>query len=204
MENAFNKFGRSQAEQKEFSTEVGQKIYTNICDKKIANKFGKITEEIALLAGEYLEALRNSDEADMSIEGIIAANLGAFPKESFIRWGDRNNISSVSPSYFNKLGTAIDVQAAGMIEDFSLFLDEKDMIEEIINFVTSYRKGSYKTYWQVKKQELTNDFITLIGFEPKDYYCTHLINQFFGHTKPTNQKIDNGITQGSEISVCPF
>ena len=204
MEKAFNKFGRSQAEQKEFATQVGQKIYTNICDKKIKEKFVKITEEIALLACDYLEALQNENEEDMSIEGIIAANLGTFPKESFVRWGDRNNISSVSPSYFDKNGRAIDVQAAGIIEDYNLFLDEKEVIEEIINFVMTYRKGTYKSYWKLKKQELSNQFITLVGFEPKDYYCTHLINQFFGVKKATNDKIDKGIFSDDNFPECPF
>ena len=146
MEKVFNKFGRSQSEQKEFSTEVGKKIYTNICDKKIIKKFGDFTQEIALLAGEYLEALHNSNEEDMSIEGIIATNIGEFPKESFIRWGDRNNISSISPSYFSKNGIAIDVQAAGMIEDYKLFLDEKEMIEEIITFVTNTEKALIRLF----------------------------------------------------------
>jgi hypothetical protein len=196
-----NKFGRTPEEQIEFATNVGKKIYINICNKKMIAKIGGINENFALMCVSLLDAMRNATEQDMTIEGIIAENLRPFPKESFFRWADRNNVSDVSPSYFSKEGIAIDVQAQGMIQDFHLFLEESEVIQEIVNFVCTYRKGTYKSYWQLELQNLTNDFITMVGFEPKDYYLEHIILQYFSNGKTEINTTDFELTQNDE---CPF
>jgi hypothetical protein len=191
--------GLTQNDYQTWATEVGRKNHINKCDKKVSAKFGKPTDELIQVSMNYLEAL-SAEKIDLSIEGIIASNLSPFPKANFEKWGDKNFLKDVSSGYFDNAGLPLDIQANEMIEMYSLLLDEQEVIQEIINFVSTYRKGTYITQYKQKLQSAIDDFYTLTGFEPKDYYCQHLINQFFGVKK--SESIQNEVIE--KVGNCPF
>jgi hypothetical protein len=188
-----NRFGRTEKEQKEFSRLVGEKIYMNRCDGILNTFYSETPVRLLELCKEYLENLMVEESA--TIESIIAENIKPFPKENFLRFSDKSHLDSISNAYFKKDGTPIDVQAQGLILDFHLQIDEKDLIEEIVLFCVSYRINTYISPGKLKMMEIVNEFRSITGFEPKDYYCNHLINVSLG----INEQIDT-----KEEADCPF
>ncbi|MCC5613455.1 hypothetical protein LC612_43980, partial [Nostoc sp. CHAB 5834] len=115
-----------------FSTQVGHKIDTSHKNQQLL----KFTMQFipATVIPEFFEAhevddllqttsvhplelakiyltLLNEDAADYSKEGAINDYLRPFPKDDFLRWGDKNWLSDVSNAWCSKEGTPLDVQA---------------------------------------------------------------------------------------------
>lgn len=121
------------------------------------------------LAAAYLEIKKQFGEYQDKYD-FIQANLSVFPKASFERWSDKNRISEVSPSWFNKNGIPLDVQAENLTEVYMTEIS----INDLVDFVLSYKKNKYvnpkveliKAYWNKLEQ--------ICGFTMTDKYVEHL------------------------------
>lgn len=121
------------------------------------------------LAASYLEILSIQD-VDTSIDGLIDAHLTTTTRESFERWGDANRLSDVSPSWFEKAGTPLDVQAMNISETVGREITENDIVEYLI----TYRKNKYKSPSQITIEKYEIRFEQLVGFRITEKYAEHL------------------------------
>jgi hypothetical protein len=121
------------------------------------------------LAASYLEMLTLQD-VDTSADGLIDAHLTTTTKASFERWGDVNRLSDVSPSWFEKTGTPLDVQAMNISESVGREITENDMVE----YLTTYRKNKYKSTSKLIIEQYEARFEQLTGFRLTEKYAEHL------------------------------
>lgn len=138
----------------------------------------------------YLELLRSQPD-DHSIDGFLNANLRPFPKKSFLRFGDKNWLSDVSPSWFKADGLPIDVQAMELSEGFGREISPDD----IITFVTTYRKGAYRPAHEQMIRAYEDTWSDLCGFRLTEKYAEHL-------GKVTGLLVDQ--PQAEELEELPF
>jgi hypothetical protein len=142
-------------------------------------------ENPAELAASYLEILDIVD-VDTSIDGLIDAHLTLTTKSSFERWGDVNRLSDVSPSWLEKTGTPLDVQAMNISETVGREITENDIVE----YLTTYRKNKYKSTYELIIEEYEARFEQLVGFRITEKYAEHLKEVF--------QAIDEQLEAASE------
>jgi hypothetical protein len=134
-----------------------------------------VCENVAELAASYLVVLENwrnyEDKHD-----FIEANLSGFSKESFRRWSDVNLMGQVSGSWFNSKGLGIDVQA----EALSGCYFSEITIEDIVEHVTTYKKGKYMNERRRLIKDYENRLNELCGFNVSEKYAMRLANVING------------------------
>lgn len=186
----------------EWSTQVGRRIHINKLDALVCAKLDIYTvahlaficttplpdgmplseadnylidhsENPYELSKLYVAASINA-EAYMSKESILNTYLTVFPKVDFERFGDPNNLGSVSKSWFRKNGTPLDVKLAE-INGLDLHCEEIT-IQDAIDFVMKYRPGTYKNPYQLIREKVAERFRAVTTFQVKDYYLEHIIN----------------------------
>ncbi|UBM58240.1 hypothetical protein LAG90_15660 [Marinilongibacter aquaticus] len=115
------------------------------------------------IAACYLEILELKDD---SIPGFLNSNLGPVTRESFERWGDKNRLKDISPSWIKNNGRPIDTQAAELSEIYGREIIEED----IIQYLYTYKKGRYKSDISLLLEQYEVKFERLCGFRiSKDY-----------------------------------
>jgi hypothetical protein len=192
-----NRTGKSVDEYYAWAKECGQRASHNYKDKQLCQKLGLADiseikgyaplddsnfnfsdldnfllaelENPAELASSFLMAISNAD-IDDSIDGHIDAHLIPTTKESFQRWSDKNLLNQVSGTWFLKKGTPLDVQAQEMSENFGREITEQD----IVDYLTTYKKGKYKSYNQLRMERYEERMEQLIGFKVSEKYAQHL------------------------------
>jgi hypothetical protein len=140
------------------------------------------------LAKLYLKAKRERYE-DLSIEGIIADNIGSFPLSSFRRFGDANCLTDeITENYISDAGLSIDVQAQQITETYYREITPQDIVE----FVFLYPKRNYKESFlkQVEKA-----FHACTSFNIKPYYAEYLVSVCENQEETINE---------IEHEDCPF
>lgn len=137
--------------------------------KKVHNKILDECKNPADLAACYLELL-NDTKADYSKAGFLNDNLSPFPRTSFIQFGDKNWISDVSSAWFQNDGVSLDVQA----QELSGMFGKEISIDDIICFVRDFRKGKYKSAYQIYLERYEERWLELVGFKISKKYAEHL------------------------------
>lgn len=140
------------------------------------------------LAKLYLKAKRENYE-DLTVEGIIAVNIGKFPLQSFRRFGDINCLTDeIRENYLSDTGLPIDVQAQQMTEMYCREITPQDIVE----FVFLYPKRNYKESFL---QKIEDAFHACTSFNIRSYYAEYLVSVCEGEEvkEPCNDTIE-----------CPF
>ena len=137
--------------------------------KKVHNKILDECENPADLAACYLELL-NDAKSDYSKAGFLNENLSPFPRTSFIQFGDKNWISDVSSAWFQADGVSLDVQA----QELSGMFGKEILIDDIICFVRDFRKGKYKSAYQIYLKRYEERWAEWCGFRITKKYAEHL------------------------------
>jgi hypothetical protein len=183
--------GATEAEYVNFSSQVGQKIDTSHKHQQLlrfavqfipethipdffeaheADDFLRTNSEHPLeLSRIYLTLLRE-ERNDYSKEGAINYCLRPFPKDCFLRWGDKNWLSDVSNAWFDKEGSALDVQALEISEYFNGEVTENDLVE----YVRQWKPGKYRTVYKRQLDELESRWLDLFGFKISKRYAESL------------------------------
>jgi hypothetical protein len=126
---------------------------------------------------ELWQKAKANESSDSSKNFIISEFLKPFPKESFERFADKNWLSDVSKAWFNKDGLALDVQAQEMNSLF--FVEDKITIDDLIEFVRTYKRYSYKSPATILVERIEQRFKDSAGFQIKDYYVEHLLKSCY-------------------------
>lgn len=197
-----NRTGKSVDDYYNWARECGQKASHSYKDKMICEKMNveKLEDTISLEMTEYQASmsvenmsqniLDNSEnpadiascwlelynQNDDSIDGFLNENLRPTTKESFERWGDKNHLLSVSPSWFSKDGLPLDVQAMQLTEGYGKDINEND----IISYLITYRKGKYKSFYSQLAEKYEEKFEQLFSFKLSRSYAEHLMAVVYG------------------------
>lgn len=83
----------------------------------------------------------------------------------------------MSKGWFNKEGVALDVQAQEMNSLF--FVEEEISIDDIIDFVRTYKRHGYKSSATKLVERIEERFKECAGFQIKDYYVEHLLKSCY-------------------------
>lgn len=143
-------------------------------------------ENPAELAASYLEVL-SINAVDDTKEGFINANLSHFPKSSFLRFGDKNKLTDVSPSWFKASGIPLDSQA----ESLSISFGREISVEDIIEFLYAYRIGKYQPPHKQLMNRYEERLEQLCGFEVKGRYLKRLANIIRAEVELTESVTEN-------------
>jgi hypothetical protein len=164
----------------EITQEVGQEEYNRLVAEKSDSPL-----EVAL-------AWNTMQEAGMDYKTqVISENIQQIPKESFYRFGDRNNTEGaqqIRTNYLSKEGTPLDVQAKNISEQFGIEVSPEDLAQFVTNF-----PGGAKT---AKAQDpaiskLEERFKTLTGLP----ITKNLVNDLAGVESQAEalEKLDNAV-----------
>lgn len=194
------KNGGTEKSYEQWATQVGQRMHINkldalVCAKldvytvaHLAFKATPLPEGIPLneadnflidnsenpyeLSKLYVAAGVNAGSF-VSKESILNEFLTQFPKGDFERFGDPNNLASVTRSWFKKDGVALDAK----IEEINSMdlICEEITIQDAIEFVMKYRPGTYKNPYELIRERVAERFKTITSFQVKDYYLEHII-----------------------------
>jgi hypothetical protein len=137
--------------------------------KKVHDRILEECENPADLAACYLELIGDV-KADYSKAGFLNENLSPFPRMSFINFGDKNWISDVSAAWFAANGVALDVQAM----ELSGMFGKEISVDDIIGFVRDFRKGKYKSAYEVYLKRYEERWLDWCGFRLTRKYAEHL------------------------------
>lgn len=218
MERFIERTGLSEADYYAWARECGNKASHSHKDSSLAKKLGIEIEKLAdykrlvyvpenmgtlELAEYYLQYAENPGDLalayfslkdftgeDHTKEGFIAFNIRATTKESFKRFGDANNFSSVSPSYFSKEGTPLDIQSEVMTETAGYEIT----IQDLVDFMMSYKWGKYKSRWVILQESIQAKIEEICGFQVKEKYLSRLTDlvgfQLSAETDIVNQEVE--------------
>ncbi|MFN3588842.1 MAG: hypothetical protein ACK4UP_05625 [Spirosomataceae bacterium] len=103
-------------------------------------------------------------------ESFIAENIRATTKESFVRFSDKNHVSSISPSYLKKDGTPLDIQAMSMSITLGIEVTENDLVE----FILAHKWGTYKGKTKDMQAKMKAKVEAISGFAVTEKYMEHL------------------------------
>ena len=137
--------------------------------KKVHNKILEECENPADLAACYLELIGDV-KADYSKSGFLNNNLSPFPRTSFIDFGDKHWIIDVSPAWFDANGISLDVQA----QELTGMFGKEVSTDDIICFVKDYRKGKYKSAYEIYLKRYEDRWLDWCGFKLTKKYAEHL------------------------------
>lgn len=185
------KEGATEAEYAQYSTSVGHKIDTSHKHQQLLRFAVQFIPETQVpeffqahevddllrttsvhpveLARIYL-SLANEDRNDYSKGGAINDCLRPFPKDDFVRWGDKNWLSDVSNAWFHKEGTPLDVQAMEISEYYSGEVSLDDLVE----YVREWKPGKYRTVHKRQLDEVESRWFSLFGFRLNKRYAESL------------------------------
>ena len=224
MERFIERTGLTEADYYAWATECGNKASHSHKDSSLASKLGIEIEKLAdykrlvylpdnlgtlELAEYYFQNAENPGDLalayfslkdftgeDHTKEGFIAFNIRATTKESFKRFGDANNFSSVSPSYFSKEGTPLDIQSEVLSETAGYEIT----IQDLVDFMMTYKWGKYKSRWVVLQESIQGKIEEICGFQVKEKYMKRLseLVGFQLSAEPVNM-----ITE-DELDTVPF
>ncbi|MGV6830324.1 MAG: LPD38 domain-containing protein [bacterium] len=116
---------------------------------------------------------------------VIAEGLGKIDKQSYIRFGDRNNIGvSKARTYFGKInkntgkseGTAIDVKAQELSETSGIEITPQDIVDHIDSFPNG-KSEVYKSIKDAQIKPLQDRFTELTGLPANDKYIEMAVKQ---------------------------
>lgn len=191
--------GKTEQEYQAWASQVGRQMHINTLDRLICAKLGIYT--VAHLAqlptrlpdvfwdekqmDEYLlehsenplelaklwQYYRNETRLFISAESVLAEYLNPFPKGDFERWGDPNNLSDVSKSWFKKSAVNLDVQ----VDEINEVAPIRITIDDVIDFVRKWKPGRYQSPAQEMLERIEERFKEVTTFRIKDYYAEHLI-----------------------------
>jgi hypothetical protein len=132
--------------------------YVNECDCPIT------------LMAMWMDAIYEADR-DMTINGIIAREIGPTTEASFVRFGDRNYLDKqVRRNYISEKGLPLDIMAMQMCNQ-GIEITEQDIIE----FIIAYPKGKsqYAGYQYIS--DLENSFKNKVGFIPTQEFVKQFL-----------------------------
>ena len=187
--------GRSETQYYRWAKEVGRRGYINNADRLVCEKLGLYTvahldnmptphlNETWADRQEYLiqhshnplelgmiwAGCNREAECCMQVESVLARHLRSFPKEDFLRWGDKNRITASARRWFGT-GTHLDQQADELLETQGVNVK----IQDIIDFVESYKPGEYRNEMAQTRDRVADVVKALFGFQLTDYYVEHL------------------------------
>ena len=153
----------------EFSTWEALNLEGCTSWKKVHNKILEECENPADLAACYLELIADV-KADYSKAGFLNNNLSPFPRTSFINFGDKNWVTDVSAAWFDTNGVALDVQAM----ELSGMFGKEISIDDIIGFVRDFRKGKYRSAYEIYLKRYEERWMDWCGFKLTRKYAEHL------------------------------
>ncbi|MEA5257184.1 hypothetical protein VB264_05255 [Arcicella aquatica] len=198
MERYIQVTGKSEADYNAWATQIGRQMHINTLDKLICAKMNiysishlsylstEINEYMTpdlvdvylfensinpLEIGKMWKDAKLDAMAWMDKNSVIDEFLIPFPKADFERWGDKNVLGDVSKSWFSKSGLNLDTQVQEMNTVTGLGIE----IEDVIEFVKTYRRNSYVSPPAQKVKALEERWRALTSFAVKDYYIDHLI-----------------------------
>lgn len=189
--------GKSEADYDKWAKEVGKKMHIGTLDRLVCEKFGVyVISHLSLLPSELPNDIDFNDSAEIidntrnpyelakmwqdtkanaeswvCKESVLAEKLNVFPKEDFERWGDKNYLSDVSKKWFDKDAIHLDVAVETLNCDSSV----KITIEDVIEFVKTYKPNTYKNPMQLMNERIEARFKEVTTFRIKDYYVEHLV-----------------------------
>lgn len=191
--------GRTALEYQEWASRVGRQMHINTLDRLVCAKLNLYTvahlnqlptelpEGLYEVADQDAFLIENSEnplelarlwkhfrnEAGMyvSAESVLAEYLNPFPKTSFERWGDPNNLDSVGKSWFRKSGTPLDVQ----VDEINEVAPIRVTLDDVIYFVMRWKLGAYQSPAAFQMKRIEERFKELTTFRIKEYYADHLI-----------------------------
>ena len=105
----------------------------------------------------------------VSKETVISERFYGLKKADLERWGDKN--WNISKKWFFEDAIAIDVKVEALSEECGMEIS----IDDVLEFVKSYKPGEYKNPRLVLKERVEEKFKEVVGFQIKDYYAEHLI-----------------------------
>lgn len=105
----------------------------------------------------------------VSKETVISEKFYGFKKADLERWGDKN--WNISKKWFFEDAIALDVKVEALSEECGMEIN----IDDVLEFVKSYRPGEYKNPRLQLKEKVEEKFKEVTGFQIKDYYAEHLI-----------------------------
>lgn len=223
MERFIERTGLTEADYYAWATECGNKASHSHKDSSLAKKLGIQIEKLAdykrlvylpdnmgvfELAEYYLHHAENPGDLalayfslkdftgeDHTKEGFIAFNIRATTKESFKRFGDSNNLSSVSASYFSKEGTPLDIQSEVMTDNSGFEIT----IQDLVDFMMAYKWGKYKTRWVILQESIQAKIEDICGFQVKEKYIKRLAELVGFQLSSEVQKVSQ-----EELDTVPF
>lgn len=145
---------------------------------------------------QQLSNLNTKEYIENSIDyktRIIADHLGNVEKQSYIDFGDRNNIGfNMAKSYFSKKGKgrALDTLAQELSDDYGIEITEQDLVKHMETY-TGGKNDVYKEFRDEKKQPLENKFTELTGLPANDKFINKAINQAIEKEKQSLEAENN-------------
>ncbi|KAL6982195.1 hypothetical protein U1Q18_052311 [Sarracenia purpurea var. burkii] len=109
------------------------------------------------------QSAKTEENAWLDKNSVINEHLKPFPKTDFERWGDKNWLTDVSKSWFNKEGLNLDVQ----IQEMNHLYELEITIDDVLEFVRTYRRNAYSSPAAQKVKALENRFKELTSFALK-------------------------------------
>jgi hypothetical protein len=113
--------------------------------------------------------LKNDVENYISKESVISEKFYGLKKADLERFGDKN--WNISKKWFFEDAIGIDVKVEVLAEESGLEIG----IDDVLDFVKSYKPGEYKNPMKVLREKVEDKFKEVAGFQIKDYYAEHLI-----------------------------
>lgn len=199
LERFLTATGKTESDYQAWATEVGKRMHINTLDRLICAKLGVYTvahlvqmpttlpdgmwdeAQVDLHLVDYSENplelaklwLQYQNEARMylSTDTVLAEYLNPFPKTDFENNGDANWLADVSPKWFKKKGTNLDVQ----VDEINEVAPIKITMDDVIDYVRTWQPHRYKSPAQVMVERIEERFKELTTFRIKDYYADHLM-----------------------------
>jgi hypothetical protein len=140
------------------------------------------------LMATWMDAIYEADR-DMTVNGIIAREMGYTTEASFVRFGDRNCLDKqIRRNYISEKGLPLDIMAMQMSNQGIEITEQM-----IIDFICQYPKG--KQYWEGYQYiiDLENAFKSKVGFIPSQEFVRNFLSD-----------LAERMNKFRELDDCPF
>lgn len=135
---------------------------------------------------EYLQHVLD-DSHQFTRPAHIARLLRRFPEASFLRFGDKNQISAKAlERYCDPNGEPIDAQAINISELSGLEISEED----IVQFVIQHPKGTHTFKPESLADRLAKRFAELTGMRLTPDFASELIKRIEHHQLNPSEKVE--------------
>ena len=126
---------------------------------------------ISLLA--RLIDLHHNFNQDMTIQGIIAKEIGKTTESSFTRFGDKNWLDKkIKRNYISEDGQGLDIMAMEMSNQ-GIEISENDIVE----FITSHPDGPKTYQYNLFIDDISKAFHSLVGFYPDYSFAVRMVKE---------------------------